>query len=85
MVLSQKGRPYYDPAYLDTCINRLVQCMGPTPMATRRPNSVPYKMATKRHHRRDEEIFAINPAWMMSRAARACCDTWRTRNGWSRL
>lgn len=75
VALSRQDRPYYnpvvDPEYLDAYINRLVQYMGPTPMATKRPDSVAFKMATKRHHRRDDEISTINPAWMTPRA-RAC-------------
>lgn len=72
VVLSRQDRPYYDPAadpaYLDAYVNRLVQYMGPTPAAQEQPDSVPFKMAVKRQGRRDEEISAINPAWMTPRA-----------------
>lgn len=68
VALSRKDRPYYhpaaDPAYLEAYINRLVQYMGPTPMAAKHPDSIPYKMAMRRQGLRDAEISAINPAWM---------------------
>lgn len=68
VALSRKDRPYYnpaaDPAYLEAHINRLVQFMGPTPMAAKHPDSVPFKMAMRRQGLRDAEISAINPAWM---------------------
>lgn len=75
VALSRQDRPYYDPVadpdYLDAYFNRLIQFMGPTPASCHFPDSAAYKIAVKRHHRRDDEIAAINPAWMTPRA-RAC-------------
>lgn len=74
--------PYYDePAtdeersYLEAFSNRLVQFMGPTPMAAEYPDSVPYRMAMKRLGRRDELICSLDPdrmshaGWMSLRTA----------------
>lgn len=65
VALGANARPYYiaglDQGYVDAYLNRLVQFMGPTPMAAEHPDSMAYRIAEKRHGRRDEEISAINP------------------------
>lgn len=60
--------PYYNPdadlLELKAFSNRLVQYMGPTPMAAAHPDSVPFKMAMKRQGRRDELIRSLDPEQM---------------------